>query len=163
MLFRSDEHGVVIAEEKESHLESYLGLHYPVIDIPKPARKLFYRNWVRQIPDVNYTPARLIPIHNPLTDTPLDLSACVLRGVSPCHIEYLQNMGVAGTMTISLIDDKRLWGLIACHHYSPRLVDYDTRKNCEFLGQFASIELLHQQERELNIYRTQVKIGRAHV
>ncbi|MEG4420245.1 ATP-binding protein [Microcoleus sp. LAD1_D5] len=155
--FEAHEHGVVIAEEKESYLESYLGLHYPAIDIPIPARKLFYRNWVRQIPNINYTPARLIPTNHPLTDTPQDLSACVLRGVSPYHIEYLQNMGVAGTMTISLIDDRRLWGLIACHHYSPRLVDYETRKTCEFLGQFASIELVHQQERQLNIYRSQAK------
>ncbi|MEG4342272.1 response regulator [Microcoleus sp. A003_D6] len=155
--FEADDHGVVIGEEKESHLESYLGLHYPAIDIPVPARKLFYRNWVRQIPDINYTPARLIPTNNPLTNTPLDLSDCVLRGVSPYHIEYLQNMGVAGSLTISLIDDRRLWGLIACHHYSPRLVNYETRKSCEFLGQFASIELVHQQERELNVYRKQVK------
>jgi chemotaxis family two-component system sensor kinase Cph1 len=94
--FEADEHGVVIAEEKESYLESYLGLHYPAIDIPVPARKLFYRNWVRQIPDINYTPARLIPTNNPLTDTPQDLSACVLRGVSPYHIEYLQNMELLG-------------------------------------------------------------------
>ena len=155
--FEADEHGVVIAEEKESYLESYLGLHYPAIDIPVPARKLFYRNWVRQIPNINYTPARLIPTNHPLTGTPQDLSACVLRGVSPYHIEYLQNMGVAGTLTISLIDDRHLWGLIACHHYSPRLVDYDTRKTCEFLGQFASIELVHEQERQLNVYRSQAK------
>src|SRR6476469_2013006 len=155
--FEADDHGVVIAEEKESYLESYLGLHYPAIDIPVPARKLFDSNWVRQIPNINYTPARLIPINHPLTDTPQDLSACVLRGVSPYHIEYLQNMGVAGTLTISLIDDRRLWGLIACHHYSPRLVDYDTRKTCEFLGQFASIELVHEQERQLNVYRSQAK------
>ncbi|WP_445241193.1 ATP-binding protein [Microcoleus vaginatus] len=155
--FEADEHGVVIAEEKESYLESYLGLHYPAIDIPVPARKLFYRNWIRQIPNINYTPARLIPTKHPVTGTPQDLSACVLRGVSPYHTEYLQNMGVAGTLTISLIDDRRLWGLIACHHYSPRLVDYETRKTCEFLGQFASIELVHQQELELNVYRAQAK------
>ncbi|MGB8686429.1 MAG: ATP-binding protein [Microcoleus sp.] len=155
--FEFDDHGVVIGEAKESHLESYLGLHYPSIDIPGPARQLFYRNWVRQIPDVNYTPVRLIPIHNPLTDTPLDLSACLFRGVSPYHIEYLQNMGIAGSLTISLIDNQRLWGLIACHHHSPRSVDYETRKTCEFLGQIASIELVHQQERELNVYRMQVK------
>ena len=97
--FEADEHGVVIAEEKESHLESYLGLHYPATDIPLPARKLFHHNWVRQIPDVNYTPARLIPTHHPLTDTPVDLSACALRGVHPYHIEYLQNMGVVGSLT----------------------------------------------------------------
>jgi light-regulated signal transduction histidine kinase (bacteriophytochrome)/DNA-binding response OmpR family regulator len=159
--FEADDHGVVIGEAKEkyleTYLESYLGLHYPAIDIPVPARKLFYRNWVRQIPAVNYTPVPLISASDPLSNPPLDLSACVLRGVSPFHIEYLQNMGVAGTLTISLIDDRRLWGLIACHHYSPRLVSYETRKTCEFLGQFASIELIHQQERELTLYRMQVK------
>ncbi|WP_375494333.1 response regulator [uncultured Nostoc sp.] len=155
--FEADDSGVVIAEEKPSHLESYLGLHYLMIDIPAPARKLFYRNWMRFIPDINYTPVGLIPTNYPLTNTPLDLSNSVLRGVYPCHIQYLQNMGVAGSMTISLINDKRLWGLIACHHYSPQLVDYETRKACEFLGQFASMELVHQQERELHVYQRQVK------
>ena len=155
--FQADDSGVVIAEEKQSHLESYLGLHYLAIDIPVPARKLFCRKWVRFIPDINYIPVFLIPANHPLTDTPLDLSDSVLRGVSHFHIEYLQNMGVAGSMSISLLNDKRLWGLITCHHYSPKLVDYETRKACEFLGQFASIELVHQQERELDVYRTQVK------
>ncbi|MHC5932749.1 response regulator [Nostoc sp.] len=155
--FQADDSGVVIAEEKQKHLEGYLGLHYLGTDIPAPARKLFCRKWVRFIPDINYTPIPLIPTNHPLKDTPLDLSNSMLRGVSPYHIEYLQNMGVAGSITISLISDKRLWGLIACHHYSPKLVDYETRKACEFLGQFASIELVHQQERELDVYRTQVK------
>jgi two-component system, chemotaxis family, sensor kinase Cph1 len=155
--FETDDHGIVIAEENEAHLESYLGLHFPAIDIPAPARQLFLRNWVRQIPDVNYTPSRLISAEDGTATPPLDLSDCVLRGVSPYHIEYLQNMGVAASLTISLTDDKHLWGLIACHHYSPKQVDYETRKICEFLGQFASIELVHQQERELNLYRTQVR------
>lgn len=150
--FEADDHGVVIAEEKEDHLDSFLGLHYPAFDIPVPARKLFYGNWVRHIPDVNYTPADLMPA----SDVSVDLSTCLLRGVAPCHIEYLQNMGVAASLTISLVDDQRLWGLIACHHYSLHWLDYETRKTCEFLGQFASVELVHQQERELNQYRTQV-------
>lgn len=155
--FEADDHGVVIAEEKESHLNSYLGLHYPAIDVPVPARKLFLRNWVRQIPNVNYTPAHFIGRDDSYSALSLDMSDCILRGVSPYHIEYLQNMGVTASFTISLIDDQHLWGLIACHHYSPRLLDYETRKTCEFLGQFASIELVHQQERELDGYRTQVK------
>ncbi|MHC0065277.1 response regulator [Nostoc sp. UIC 10890] len=155
--FKADDSGVVIAEQKQRHLESYLGLHYMATDIPTPARKLFCRKWMRFIPDVNYTPIPLIPSNHPLTDTPLDLSNSLLRGVSHYHIEYLQNMGVAGSMTISLLNDKRLWGLIACHHYSPKLVDYETRKACEFLGQFASIELVHKQEQQLYFYRTQVK------
>ncbi|MDF0554563.1 response regulator [Kamptonema sp. UHCC 0994] len=159
MVYRieTDNSGVVIAEEKENFRESYLGFHYPAIDFPKQTRASFCSNRVLQIPNINYTPVALIPSKNPLTDTLLDMSACVLRGISPCHIKYLQNMGVFGSMTISLIDDKRLWGLIACHHYSPKLVDYETRKACELLGQFASLELLHQQEKELHLYRRQVK------
>ncbi|MBR8833168.1 MAG: response regulator [Stigonema ocellatum SAG 48.90 = DSM 106950] len=155
--FKADNSGVVIAEEKQRHLKSYLGLHYMATDIPTPARKLFCRKRMRFIPDVNYTPIPLIPTNHPLTDTPLDLSDSVLRGVSHYHIEYLQNMGVAGSMSISLLDDKRLWGLIACHHSSPKLVDDETRKACELLGQFASIELVHKQEQELHFYRTRVK------
>lgn len=151
--FEADDHGMVIAEAREAHLESYLGLHYPATDIPAPSRQLFHRNWVRQIPDNQQAPARLIGA----TPTPPDLSRCILRGVHPTHIEYLQNMGVSGSFTISLINHERLWGLVACHHYSPKLLDYDTRKTCEFLGQFASIELINQQERELQTYRTQVK------
>ena len=155
--FKADDSGVVIAEEKQSHLESYLGLHYLATDIPAPARKLFCRNWVRFIPNVNYTPIPIIPTNHPLKNTPLDLSNSVLRGVSQYHIEYLQNMGIAGSITISLLNDKRLWGLIACHHYSPKQVDYETRKACEFLGQFASIQLVHKQEQQLHFYRTRVK------
>ncbi|MBD1913972.1 MULTISPECIES: response regulator [unclassified Leptolyngbya] len=154
--FEADEHGLVIAEEKEPHLDSYLGLHFPAFDIPVPARQLFRHNWVRQIPDVSASSARLLILDSDKPSS-LDLSTCVLRGVSPYHVEYLQNMGVAGTFTISLIDDKKLWGLIACHHYTPHLLDYELRKTCEFLGQFASIELVNQQERELNEYRVQVK------
>jgi chemotaxis family two-component system sensor kinase Cph1 len=153
--FEADEHGVVIAEAKEKPLESYLGLHYPATDIPVPARKLFLHHSVRQIPNVNYSPARLVWTNSTPKAAPLDLKNCILRGVPPCHVEYLQNMGVAGSLTISLIDDNRLWGLIACHHCSPKLVTYETRKTCEFLGKFVSTELVHQQERELSRYRIQ--------
>ena len=152
--FMEDDHGVVIAETKQTHLQSYLGLHYPAFDIPEPARRLFLLNWIRMIPAVDAVPVELTPT---LPDTPLDLSTTVLRGVSHHHIEYLQNMGVAATMTISLITDQRLWGLIACHHYSPRLVSYELRKTCELLGQLACTELMQVQSRELHSYQMQVK------
>jgi two-component system, chemotaxis family, sensor kinase Cph1 len=155
--FESDFSGVVIAEDKPNHLESYLGLHYPASDIPSQARKLYYENWLRVIVDVNYQPVKLFPIINPLTGKPLDLSGSVLRSVSPMHVEYLHNMGVAASMSISIINENKLWGLIACHHYSPKYVDYEIRKACEFLGQFASIEILNQQEKNLGFYRQQVK------
>lgn len=152
-----DQSGIVIAEDKENHLESYLGLRYPASDIPQKARTLYYENWLRMIPDVNYQPIPIIPTYHPVTKEPLDLSYSVLRSVFGGHIEYLQNMGVFGSMSISLINENRLWGLIACHHYTPKYLDYKTRKACEFFGQFASIELFRQQEIEMTRYQVQVK------
>ncbi|MBD2773207.1 response regulator [Iningainema tapete] len=156
--FASDNSGVVVAEDKAEHLESYLDLHYPASDIPQQARQLYYETWLRLIPNVNYQPARIIPTNNPVSGMPLNLSNANLRSVSPLHLEYLQNMSVAASMSISLINEKRLWGLIACHHMTPKYVDYETRKACEFLGQFASVELVYQQEQEINCYRQQVKL-----
>ncbi|MUG96051.1 response regulator [Scytonema sp. UIC 10036] len=155
--FAVDNSGVVVAEDKAEHLESYLNLHYPASDIPQQARQLYYENWLRLIPNVNYQPVQLIPTNSPINGMPLNLSRANLRSVSPLHVEYLQNMSVAASMSISLINEKRLWGLIACHHSTPKYVDYETRKACEFLGQFASVELVYQQEQEMNRYRLQVK------
>ncbi|AFZ58751.1 response regulator [Anabaena cylindrica FACHB-243] len=152
--FEADYSGVVIAEDKQSHLESYLGLHYPAFDIPLSARILYYKNWLRLIPDVNYQPVKIISS----THESLDLSNSILRSMSSCHIEYLQNMGITASMSISIINENRLWGLISCHHYSPKYINYEIRKNCEIIGQFASIELINQRERSLNFYRQQVKL-----
>ncbi len=148
MIYRFDENksGHVIAEEKREDLESFLDLHYPSTDIPTTARHLYGLNFIRLIPDMNYTPVEL-PNH-PETNEPFDLSFAFLRSVSPCHVEYLQNMGVTGSMSISIINNNQLWGLIACHHYSPKYVPYDIRTICEFLGQIMSIELPAKQESE---------------
>ncbi|NET89850.1 MAG: GAF domain-containing protein [Kamptonema sp. SIO1D9] len=156
--FAADRSGVVIAEDKKAELEPFLGLHYPASDIPKQARKLYAQNWLRIIVDVNYQPAKIIPKYNPLTNTPLDLSNSVLRSVSPIHIEYLQNMGVSASLCISLVNDNQLWGLIVCHHYQAKYVDRETRKACEILGQFMSVELLKQQQQDLFRYSEQVDI-----
>ncbi|TVQ13810.1 MAG: GAF domain-containing protein [Leptolyngbya sp. DLM2.Bin27] len=114
--FQPDQSGVVVAEVNHSDRESYLGLHYPTTDIPREARSLFYANPLRYIPDLNYVPVSLVPEEHPLTHGPLDLGAAELRGVSPPHIDYLHRMGVSTSMTFSLTDDQRLWGLVACHH-----------------------------------------------
>jgi two-component system, chemotaxis family, sensor kinase Cph1 len=156
--FESDYSGVVIAEDKQSHLESYLGLHYPATDVPPKCREFYHTNLLRVIPDVNYQPIKIIPRNHPLTDQPLDLSDSILRSISSCHIEYLQNMGVTCSMSISLMHENKLWGLIACHHYSTQYVDYEIRKICEVIGQLASLELIHHQERALSFYRQQVKL-----
>ncbi|MGA9378969.1 MAG: GAF domain-containing protein, partial [Phormidium sp.] len=155
--FEPDESGIVIAEDKRQGLEPFLGLHYPASDIPKQARKLYYQNLLRLIADINYQPVPIIPQNNPLTNAPLDLSLSVLRSVSPIHIEYLQNMGVVASLCTSLITDKKLWGLIVCHHYSPQYVTYEIRKVCELLGQVMSLEIINKQQQEFEKYTEKIK------
>lgn len=159
MLYRFNENwdGKVIAEEKPEYLTPYLGLNYPASDIPEQARKLYSQNWLRLIPNVNYQPVAIVPGNNPLTDQPLDLSNSVLRSVSPLHIEYLHNMGVTASMSISLIKNQKLWGLIACHHQSPKYVPYEIRNACEFLGQMTSVELAAKEDSEDIEYQIQLK------
>lgn len=137
MLYHFDEewNGEVIAEEKEENLESWLGLHYPATDIPKPSRDLFLKQGVRIISDVNYTPASLKPEISPLNNKPLDLSRSELRAVSPIHIEYLKNMKVGASLTAAIVLNGKLWGLLACHHYSAKFVDYHQRQSVKFLTQ----------------------------
>jgi two-component system, chemotaxis family, sensor kinase Cph1 len=139
--FHQDGSGHVIAENKSEDSESFLGLHYPATDIPKQAKELYRLNLLRIIPDALYEPILLEPRLNPLTSKPLDLSLSVLRSVSPVHNEYLTNMGVRASMSISLLRDRQLWGLIACHHLTPKRLSYETRTICEFLGQVISFEL----------------------
>lgn len=159
MTYRFDHewNGQVVAETKRGDLEPFLGLHYPASDIPQQARQLYTRNWLRFIADRDYVPARVIPEVSAGSERPLDMSFSVLRSVSPIHIEYLRNMGVSATMSVSLVRDGKLWGLIACHHYSPRYVPYDVRTACELLGQFMSLTLAAADDREKKNYRTSVE------
>ena len=140
--FHEDGHGSVDAEAKEPALEPYLGLHYPASDIPAQARELYRRNWLRLIFDASAKPARVVPTLRVDTGGPLDLSFSVLRSVSPIHLEYMTNMGVRASMSISLIVRDRLWGLISClNHTSPRRVSQETRMACEFLGRLTSLQI----------------------
>jgi chemotaxis family two-component system sensor kinase Cph1 len=149
--------GRVIAEDRVETLTPYLGLHYPPSDIPKQAKQLYTLNWLRLIPDSTYEPVALVPAHNPLDSCPTDLSLSVLRSVSPVHLEYLKNMGVSASMSISLIQDQKLWGLIACHHSTPNYVPYSVRTMCEFVGQVMSIELASKEAREDLDYKMALK------
>jgi two-component system, chemotaxis family, sensor kinase Cph1 len=150
MVYRFDEEGAgqVIAEDCIETQPPYLGLRYPASDIPNQAKQLYTLNWLRLIPDSIYEPVELVPALNPLHNEPTDLSLAVLRSVSPVHLEYLQNMGVSASMSISLIQDQKLWGLIACHHSTPRHVNYSVRTFCEFVGQVISVELANKQAYE---------------
>lgn len=123
-----------------------MGLRFPESDIPAQARELYVRNRMRLIPDTSYTPARIVP---PATadGQPLDLGMHVLRSVSPVHLEYSRNMGVAASMSISLISGGKLWGLIACHHRAPRHLSVSTRSAAELFGLFLSMRVsAHDQQ-----------------
>lgn len=149
MVYRFDPqwNGEVIAEQRRADLNPFLGLHYPATDIPAQARRLYTVNWTRLITDIGYTPVPLDPVFDPATGAPLDLSFSRLRSVSPIHVEYLGNMGVSASMSISLVVDDQLWGLIACHHYSgPHRPAQDARGAAEFLAQVAS-QLVGERER----------------
>lgn len=155
MLYKFDEdgHGAVIAEEKLESMEPYLGLHFPESDIPKPARTFFSSNWIRIIPDAKAERVEIFPENIPISDRPLDLTFSILRSASPCHIEYLHNMGVGASLTISLMKDQKLWGIIACHHQTPKYVSYELRKACEFLGRVVFAEISTKEETEDYDYR----------
>ncbi len=160
--FEPEGHGSVIAEVKEAHLETFLGLHYPATDIPKQARELYLLNTLRVIPDINYEPVPVTPFINPVTKDLLDLSFADLRSVSPVHVKYLQNMGVAGTLTISIIVNNTLWGLIACHHYSAIYVPYEVRTTLTILARFISLEFSLRLQRKEYLYQLQLQSMKSH-
>ncbi|MEM9803653.1 MAG: ATP-binding protein [Cyanobacteria bacterium P01_D01_bin.56] len=155
MVYRFDDEGAgnVIAEAKRPNLDPFLGLHYPPTDIPKQAKCLYLLNLLRLIPDATYTPVHLVSTG----PDPLDMSLAGLRSVSPLHTEYLANMGVRASMSISLVCDRKLWGLIACHHSSPRKLSYELRTICEFLGQVIALELTSRQDSEDTDYKIRLK------
>ncbi len=138
--------GEIIAEDRQEHLTPFLGLRYPATDIPQQAKQLYALNWLRLIPDINYQSIELVPRLNPLTNSPTDLSLSVLRSVSPLHVEYLQNMGVTASMSVSLVKNGQLWGLISCHHHAPKYITYEMRTACEFLGKVMSMHLVAKEE-----------------
>ena len=139
--FDADWHGEVIAEARRADLEPYLGLHYPASDIPAQARRLYTISPIRVIVDIDYEPVPLLPTRNPLSGVPLDMSHSVLRSVSPVHLQYLRNMGVRATLTASLTHGDHLWGLIACHHCTPRQVSRQMREAMTWLAQNLSTQI----------------------
>jgi len=139
--FDPDGHGEVVAEAREEHLEPYLGLHYPASDIPQRARELYLRNRVRVLVDVHYQPVPLLPRLHPPTGEELDMSMSWLRSMSPLHLQYLKNMGVTATLVVSIVRGGALWGLIACHHYSPRRLPYAVRAACDLVAEVMSTRI----------------------
>jgi len=144
--FDQDEAGEVIAESVKPDLVKFLGLHYPASDIPKQARLLYMRNLLRIIPDIHSTPSPIVS-DLALGSEPVDLSMSMLRSVSPIHIEYLNNMGVGASLSVSILRNGKLWGLFACHHMRPLHVSYERRSAAELFGQMFAL-LLESRERE---------------
>ncbi|QRY79824.1 GAF domain-containing protein [Pseudomonas sp. PDNC002] len=144
--FNEDDSGEVVAEARREDLESYLGQRYPASDIPAQARRLYLQNPVRLIGDVAYQPVAVRPTLNPRSRRPFDLSFSTLRSVSPIHCEYLTNMGVRASMSISIVVAGRLWGLFSCHHMSPKVVPYPIRMSFQVFSQVCSamVERLEQ-------------------
>ena len=165
--FDADWNGEVVAEARDDRLETFLGLHYPAADIPAQARRLYTLNWLRIIPDIGYRPSPLLRVAGEPATPPLDLSFAVLRSVSPIHVEYLSNMGVTASMSVSLLRDGELIGLIACHHYSgPHHIAHIVRDSAEFFGQalswhIASFEARETAERTLATHHAERRIVEA--
>jgi two-component system, chemotaxis family, sensor kinase Cph1 len=165
MIYRFDEegHGEVFAETRKPELEAFLGNRYPASDIPQIARRLYARNRVRILADVQYAPALLQPAMSPLTGQELDMSLCFLRSASPIHVQYLKNMGVSATLVVSLMVGEKLWGLISCHHYSPRFLHFEMRSVCELIGEavgtrVAALESFARGQCELAARRLEQKM-----
>jgi two-component system, chemotaxis family, sensor kinase Cph1 len=144
--FLEDGTGCVEAEDKREDIVSYLGLRYPASDIPAQARRLYLLNTLRLKGDVNAPVAALVPSVNPFTGAALDMTYCVLRAMSPVHVEYLRNMGVAASMSISIVKDDKLWGLIACHHGEAKIVAQPMRITCEVLARVFSSHIAMAEE-----------------
>lgn len=142
--FLPDGSGAVVAEARDPAVESFLDLHYPESDIPKQARALYRENWVRAIPDARYAPAQLVPPCGAGAagqGPPLDLGHAALRSVSPVHRQYMANMGVVASLSLSLVVQGRLWGLVACHHATPHFLAPRLRLALAMFAEMASAQL----------------------
>jgi chemotaxis family two-component system sensor kinase Cph1 len=143
--FGDDNAGQVVAEDRGETMPSFLNHYFPASDIPRQARALYLRNLVRVIPDIVYTPAPLRPA---APGAPLDLTDSILRSVSPIHLQYMFNMGVAASASLSLVRDGALWGLVACHAAAPRQIPYQIRVVCRTLAALLSREIRAKEEAE---------------
>jgi len=142
--------GQVVAESRVEDIDSYLGMHFPAADIPAQARALYHENWIRNIPDANYEAVPLIPafLHGTTKD-PIDLTHAVLRSVSPIHCQYVRNQGLRASMSVSLISDDKLWGLISCGHRDPLYLPYRTRMACRSVGVLVSLMIRALENRQV--------------
>ncbi len=156
--FDAQGNGLVLAEEADEGYPRYRGLCFPASDIPAQARQLYCTNLIRVIQNAHYEPSPIVPAVNPRSGEPLDLSFASLRSVSPVHLQYMKNMGTLASMSISIVIEGRLWGLISCHDAQPRQVGFHTRTACELLGRVLALQIEAKEvhylaERKLELRR----------
>jgi light-regulated signal transduction histidine kinase (bacteriophytochrome) len=153
MVYRFDPnwHGEVAAEALVRG-DSYLGQRFPASDIPAQARAVFLSSWLRSIPDIDLPAVFLVPMQHPRSGEALDMGLCQLRHPSLVHLEYLRNMGVSATVTLSLVHDGGLWGLVACHNLRPKYLSPFQFEACQILAQLASSLLGAKQAEEQAAY-----------
>lgn len=149
--FDQNKSGQVVAEWRAPGVDSYMGLHFPATDIPAQARALYTKNMLRIIVDVDDQTTAILPATDP-NGQPLDLTMSGIRAVSPIHIEYLRNMGVKASMSVSIMKRGELWGLFACHHHKPLRLPYSVRTAAELFGEFFSY-ILEQSEGDAALAR----------
>ena len=155
--FDAEWNGTVIAESGNGELPSYLHLRFPASDIPSQARELYRRNPLRLIADVDYVSSKIVPEINPNSGRPLDMTHSVLRSVSPVHREYMRNMETASSMSVSILRNGELWGLISCHSRRPRHVGFDVRSACGLIAQILSVQIDAQLRAAENAERIRLK------
>ncbi len=151
--FNADGSGKVLAESKIDDIDSYLDLNYPASDIPKQARELYKKNWIRLMANVDLEPSKLIPTPAESGRKPLDMTYSLLRDLSPIHKQYIRNQGVCSSLSMSLVTHGELWGMISCHSKKPRYIPQNVRLECENLSQLFSWHL-YAKEEELLLERT---------
>ena len=114
--FRPDWHGEVVQERCRPGVGGFVGLRFPEGDIPANARRLFTVNRQRAIVDVTSQTSPVLKLNGNVA--PLDLTYSLLRSAHPAHIQYLKNMGVQASLTLSIVVNGKLWG-------SDRLPSFD--------------------------------------
>lgn len=159
MIYRFDEewNGDVVAEVKEPGMDSYLHLKFPASDIPKQARELYKKSTYRLIPDVDYKPVKLYPVLNSVTNSFTDLSSSNYRSVAGVHLEYLRNMNVKASMSTRILVDNELWGLISCHHRSPKFLSFEVCSVFELLSTVISAKITSLIDQRAFDYKTLVQ------
>ncbi|PSR53554.1 PAS sensor protein [Adhaeribacter arboris] len=150
MIYRFDKNwnGSVLAEALEPDLQPYLNLCFPASDVPRNARDLYFKNPYRFLPNREYTPARLVPVLNPISSNFTDLSDCNLRSVANVHLQYLKNMGVQASMSTPIIKDNLLWGLISCHHKTAKNLSFEMRSAFVLLSSIISAQVVAKENEQ---------------